>query len=235
MAEPNDYPLSSDEFFEDIISCRQELDKIEILDNTFFKILREEANAISSKIQKLSDDRPDCSRDRTKYEILFDDYREKVDAFNSSRKELLKKLKTVAKSEGNVENWQHTIGLIDDFVSRHQRDLSGNEGLRTYLEETKQHLLTHIRSFETFTTDQIVESQQLCEKLESYAYYVEKFYEKTHEWEPAEWQTLSLRPKLIPSETSSLDPKPEEEHKVPTVYRCKHCGLYKKAGSDGVG
>jgi chromosome segregation ATPase len=235
LADQNDDPLSWSEFLDDIVSCREELDKIEILDKTFFKVLKEEVNAILYNLQKLRDERPDCSRERNNYENAFDGYREKVDVLDSSRKELLKKLRAVAKSEGNIEDWQHAVDLIDDFIASHQRDLQYNDKTREYLGETKQHLLRHIHSFQTFTVDQIAGSWQLCEKLEAYDSYVERLRKKTHEWEPIEWQTLSFRPKVIPSETSSLDPKQEEERKIPTVYRCKHCGLTKKARNDGVG
>lgn len=119
-------------------------------------------------------------------------------------------------------------------MANHQKVLLYNGKLREYIEETKQYILMRISSFKTFTKDQIAESQQLCEKLESCENVVDELRMDTHEWMPIEYQTLSLRPDQIPSETSSLERRLGEERKVATVYRCKRCGADKKVGSDGI-
>lgn len=98
MAEPNDNLQSWKDFYDNGL-YREEFKKVEILDKTCCGALKEEADVILGNLCRLTEQRPDCSRDGGNYKTIFDTYKEKVDALNGRRKKLIEKLKTVAKAE----------------------------------------------------------------------------------------------------------------------------------------
>lgn len=232
MTDSNDDLLGED--FDEILQSREELEKVEILDTTCFGTLKEEVDYITGNLRGLRERRPDCSRDKGNYETIFAKYKEKIDELNSRRKKLLEKLKTIAKAKIYVEQEKANIELIATFVANHQKVLLQNVKLREYMDGTREYLSMRIRSFQTFAEAQIAESPQLCEKLEYYDGVVDDLLRPTHEWMAKEHQSLSFHAARTPTETSSLEGRPEEEREVATIYICKRCGAEKGFGSDGI-
>jgi chromosome segregation ATPase len=209
--------LPWEEDFLDIYQSREELEKVEILDTTCFGTLKEEVDEITGNLRGLREQRPDCSRDKVNYDAIFAKYRDKIDELNGRRKKLLERLKSAAKAERYVEEEKTNIDLVAAFVANYQKDLLQNDKLREYIEETRDYLSMRIRSFQTFTEAQIAEARQLCGILESYDTDVDELLKDTHKWMAIEHQSLSFSAARIPTETSSLDGRPEEEREVATI------------------
>lgn len=233
MTESNDDHLWEPDFYE-IERYRRELEGMEILDATCCGTLKGQVDDITWYLHYLEEQRPDCSRDKVNYETIFAKYKENVDELNSQRKKLLGKLKVVARAKKHTVEGKENIDLIAAFAVNYRDVLLHNDKLRGFIDETKRVISMRINSFQTFTEDQIAESAQLFEKLESVGTVIDVLSTPTHEWKPIEYQSFSLRAARIPTETSSLEGRPEEERQVATNYRCKKCGLEKKVGSDGI-
>ncbi len=235
MTEGDNELQSWADFLDEIISFKQDTDKIDPLDNTCFATLKQEADATPEKILQLLSQRPDCLSDGSEYEIKFKSYRRNVDELNGHRLKLLAKLKTIAQSQSTIEHSKYYLNLIVSFTSHHQEDPIFSYKLQEYFKEVQHQLISLTNSLETFTKNQITDSQKLYEKLESSNCDVDRLRTETHEWEPVEYRAIPSRAKQIVSETSSPNSRPEEERRVVITLRCTRCGLTKRAGSNGIG